>query len=208
MCCIKAKGVKEGFSEEGISELNLKGGKGFPSERGWKRGVCAKVWRQDPSQSAGKKRVTCNGSLLSHHPHITNDESDDFNFLMTQFRLTDPTGGFTSHHRVTPVCEITSLYRLHCSWGLLLWWICGLVDGSSTGKDALTLGLPLGKPKDTEFQVSRRLSSCYVPHPGSQQRPGAPVAGKEEPRTWAFPGEVLMAIAEAQDGKFNLVITL
>lgn len=68
--------------------------------------------------------------------------------------------------------------------------------------------MPLGKPKDTEFQVSRRLSSCYVPHPGSQQRPGAPVAGKEEPRTWAFPGEVLMAIADPHKSRLEPVLPL
>ena len=41
MCHIKAKGVKEVFLEEGISELNLEGGKGFPQVKGQKRGVYA-----------------------------------------------------------------------------------------------------------------------------------------------------------------------
>lgn len=56
MCCIKAKGVKEGFSEEGISELNLKGGKGFPRVKEDGKGEC--VQRSEdrtPHKVLGKK---------------------------------------------------------------------------------------------------------------------------------------------------------
>lgn len=56
MCHIKAKGVKEGVSEEGISELNLEGSKGFPQVKdrtekgsickGLKTGYLTKCWGQ------------------------------------------------------------------------------------------------------------------------------------------------------------------
>lgn len=45
-----------------------------------------KNWRQDTSQSA-EIRITQNSSLLYHHPHVTKDDGDDSNFLITQLRL-------------------------------------------------------------------------------------------------------------------------
>jgi len=52
------------------------------------------------------------------------------------------------------------------------------VDGSSTGKDPLILGLPLEKSKGT---VSKRLFNCCIPLPGSQQKPVRLVRKNLEP---------------------------
>lgn len=86
---LRLKRSRKASQRRGYQSWILKAVKDFPRwKTGQKRGVYAKVWRQDTSQSAGgKKRITWNSSFLFHHLLITNDVGDDFNFLITQFGL-------------------------------------------------------------------------------------------------------------------------
>lgn len=162
--CARAEGVQEGFSEEEYLSCVMKVVKDFPGEKvtGQKGEVCTKVWRQHTSQNAGEKP-----EIFPFFPTILTIPMMMVMFLtFSQLcELTGPTGGLPATTE-SPLCVKSPLYTEVSFYDGSV----ELADGTSTGKDPLTLGLPFGKPKGTEFQVSWRWSSYCVPLPGSQQR--------------------------------------
>lgn len=129
-------------------------------------------------------RITQNSSLFSYHLCITND-GDDFNFLITQFRLVMnlhvPLGVYQLPQNY-PCVWITSLYRLCCSWGLLPQCICGLVesDHPTLGRTYWPWVCPLVSQKE---QNSSHPWGCLAIVSASQipsKDQEATMAGEEE----------------------------
>lgn len=151
--------------------------------------MCTKNWRQDTTQSA-EIRITQNSSLLYHHPRITNDDSDDFNFLITQLRLVGThrgTGRSTNNHRITvcvklPLCTSFDVLEVSFYDGSVGW----LKVTIQLWKGHTDPGFALWKARGDRIPGTLEVSSCCVPLPDSQQRPGPLAASVGKPGTWAF----------------------